>query len=118
MVLLVVFHQCVKPPEETRRYVAIPRSSVSKLSVMPLLDCTHGLPAGRLATSNSGSGFKFAVGLGVGAGVGAGVDGVTTAFNFGVRYEVAEVGYTIPVARSMVAVTADALSSSLDVGFL
>ena len=36
---------------------------------------------------------------------------------FGVRYEVAEDGYTIPVARSMDAVTADALSS-LDVGFL
>ena len=36
---------------------------------------------------------------------------------FGVRYEVAEDGYTIPVARSTVAVTADGLSS-LDVGFL
>ena len=51
VVLLVVFHQCVKPPEETRRYVAIPRSSVSKVSVKPLEDCNHGLPAGRLATS-------------------------------------------------------------------
>ena len=123
VVLPVVFHQCVKPADETRRYVAIPRSSVSKISVKPLLDCIQGLPDGRSANSQSGFTVSIVVvavtvvatirGVEV---VVATVDVVTTAICSGVRCAREFENVIIPVPRLLVAITADALSL-LVVGF-